>query len=547
MAATLWAAAVAIDPIRFEDVAEKAGVRFIVHNSATGTKHLIESMIAGVAVFDYNNDGKPDIYFINGAHIPDLEKTSPEFDNRLLRNNGDGTFSDVTAQAGVGGAGYEMGVAAGDYDNDGFTDLFVAGVNRNILYRNRGDGTFRNVTKEAGLEGLDPNRGKLWSVAAGWFDYDNDGLLDLFVVNYCDWNPAKEPACGDNKAGFRTYCNPRLYEGLPNNLYHNNGNGTFTDVSQQSGIAAHIGKGMGVAFADYDGDGDLDVFVANDTERNFLFRNEGGGKFAEVGLLSGVAYNDDGHAVSSMGVDFRDYDNDGREDIFFTALTNETFPLFRNVGKGFFVDATHTSFLGRTTLPFSGWSTGVFDFNNDGRKDILVAGGDVQDNTELLFNRKAKQSNLLLANAGGGKFIDSTAQAGPALAQEAFHRGMAFGDLDGDGRVDAVVTRLNDRAEVLRNVSPSANHWLAFRLKGRRSNRDAIGARIHLVGASGKEQWNHVTTSTGLGCSSDKTVYFGLSGDRAARLVEIQWPGGTVQRLRDVAANRYVSVEEPLK
>ena len=341
------------------------------------------------------------------------------------------------------------------------------------------------------------------------------------------------------------YCDPRLYKGLPNNLYRNNGDGTFRDVSQASGIGGHVGKGMGVAFADYDQDGDLDVFVANDTEPNFLFRNDGGGKFTETGFRVGVGYNDDGRAVSSMGVDFRDYDNDGLEDVFVTALTNETFPLFRNVGKGFFVDATHASLIGKPSLPFSGWSAGIYDLNNDGFKDILAAAGDVQDNTELLFSRKAKQANLLLANLGNGRFADVSAGAGPALRPEAFHRGLAFGDFDGDGRVDAAVTRHNERAAILRNTSAPENRWLAFRLKGRVSNRDGIGARIHLVGESGREQWNHATTSTGLGGSSDRAVHFGLGQDRLARLVEIRWPSGVIQRLENVATGRYVDVEEP--
>jgi hypothetical protein len=304
---------------------------------------------------------------------------------------------------------------------------------------------------------------------------------------------------------------------------------------------------MGVVFADYDQDGDLDVFVANDTEPSFLFRNDGGGKFEEVALRAGVAYNDDGRALSSMGADFRDFDNDGREDLFVSALANETFPLFRNLGNGFFNEVTHGSLLGKASLAVSGWSTGMFDFNNDGYKDILVAAGDVQDNTELFSSRKAKQTNLLLVNLKNGTFGDQTREAGDALRQEALHRGMAFGDFDLDGRVDAVVTRLNDRVELLRNVSPAPNHWLALRLTGRRSNRDAIGARIHVVGASGLEQWNHVTTSTGFGCSSDKTVYFGLGKDAVVKLVEIRWPSGTTQRLQEVKVDRYVDVEEPVE
>jgi hypothetical protein len=535
-----WLAATqpVVDPITFEDIAERAGVRFTLRNSATPEKHQIETMPAGVAIFDYNNDGRPDMYFVNGATVPGLVKAGPKFYNRLYRNNGNGTFTDVTERAGVSGAGYGMGVAVADFDNDGFEDLFLPGVNRNILYRNRGDGTFEDVTARAGLEGTG------WSIAAGWFDYDNDGLLDLFVVRYVKWDPAKERFCGDKERNIRTYCHPEFYEGLSNQLFHNNGNGTFTDVSKESGIAAHIGKGMGVAFADYDGDGRMDVFVANDTQPNFLFHNEGGGRFREVGLEAGVALNNNGKAVSSMGVDFRDYNNDGRADVFVSALADETFPLFRNRGKGSFEDVTVTSRVGRATVRWSGWSNGIFDFNNDGFKDLFVANGDVQNNAEATSARPTAQRNLILANQRDGTFADVSAQAGVTFQQTGQHRGAAFGDLDGDGRIDLVVTRLNGHAELFRNTSPGNRHWIRFRLVGHRSNRDGIGARIHLVSASGAEQWNHVTTSVGFACSSDRAVHFGLGGDSTAKLVEVDWPAGTHQTLRNLAADREVIVLE---
>ncbi len=301
----------------FEDASAKSGIEFTLLNSATPEKRQIESMPGGVAAFDYNNDGRADLFFANGAKQPSLEKTDPSFFNRLYRNVGGGAFEDVTEKAGVRGAGYSVAAATADYDNDGFADLFVAGVNRNILYHNRGDGTFEDVTAKAGVA----NQGR-WAVSAGWFDYDNDGRLDLMVVNYVKWDPPKEPFCGDAKAGYRSYCHPKFYEGLPNTLYRNNGDGTFTDVSDRAGIAKHVGKGMGVAFADYDGDGAIDMFVANDTVPNFLFHNERNGTFREVAMQAGVAMNDDGRALSSMGVDFRDVDNDGLPDLFVTALTN---------------------------------------------------------------------------------------------------------------------------------------------------------------------------------------------------------------------------------
>ncbi len=528
------------DPVTFEDVADRAGIHFTVRNSATPEKHQIETMISGVAVFDYNGDGKPDIYFVNGATVPELKRPDASYRNRLYRNNGDGTFTDVTMQAGVPGDGYGMGVAAGDFDNDGNVDLFITGVNRNILYRNRGDGTFEDVTAKAHLEGIDPRLGKLWSIAAGWFDYDNDGFLDLFVVNYVVWDPAKERFCGDLANHVRTYCHPRYYQGLPNSLYHNNGDGTFTDVSKASGIADHIGKGMGVVFADYDRDGKMDVFVANDTEPNFLFHNEGGGKFREVALQAGVAFNDDGRAVSSMAADFRDYDNDGNPDLFVSALAGETFPLFRNLGNGAFRDATYSSGMARLSYQSNGWGGGVFDFNNDGFKDVFVAQGDVQ-----IAPPKTLEANRIILNQGDDTFTDFSKHAGPSFQQVGHHRGAAFGDFDGDGRIDAVVTRLDGPAELFRNTSPAPNYWLGLRLVGKRSNRDGIGARIHVVGASGREQYNHVTTSVGFACSSDRVVHFGLGMDSSARLVEIFWPSGTHQRLNNVAGGRVITVEEP--
>ena len=460
------------DPITFEDIAPRSGVNYVLQNSATPERHQIETMVGGVAVFDYNNDGRPDLYFVNGARQPALDKPDGSYANRLYRNNGDGTFTDVTAAAGVAGAGFATGAAVADYDNDGWEDLFIAGVNRNLLYRNRGDGTFEDVTARAGL-GAD-SAGKPWSVSAGWFDYDNDGKLDLFVVNYCAWSPQRERPC--RIGAERIYCHPKYYAGLPNSLYHNNGDGTFSDVSTASGIAAHIGKGMGVSFLDFDGDGRLDVFVANDTTPNFLFRNEGSGKFREVAITAGVALNDDGRPVSSMGTDARDINNDDIEDLFVTANHGETFPLFRGLGKSLFADATYASGVGSQTLASTGWSAGIFDFNNDGVKDLFAACGAIDDNVERFSHRQTRQPNLILANTGVGKFVDVSREAGRDFQRAARHRGAAFGDLDGDGRVDAVVSRIGEPAAVFRNTSTSRNHYLAVRLRGKASNRDGIGA-----------------------------------------------------------------------
>ncbi len=515
-------------PVRFE----ARTLPMVVRNGAFGAKHQVETMLAGVAVFDYNNDGWPDIYVANGASLPTLRKTDASFHNRLFRNHR-GAFTDVTEEAGVAGAGYAMGAAAADYDNDGCVDLFVTGVRGNALYHNRCDGTFEDATDRAGLT----SDGR-WSIAAGWFDYDNDGLLDLFLVRYCVWDPNAEPYCGQEKPGYRTYCHPRHYAPLPDALYHNDGNGRFRDVSLESGIGNHLGKGMGVAFGDYNGDGRLDVFVANDSTPNFLFRNEGNGGFREVALQSGVAYNADGSASSFMGVDFRDFDNDGREDLFVTNLSNERFSLFRNTGRNVFSDMSGLSRIATSSLPWSGWGTGMFDLNNDGLKDLFVAGGHVMDNAELESSRKSRQPNLVFLNQGNGAFEIQL------LPGEALHRGAAFGDFDRDGRVDAVVTRLNESPMVLRNVTPAAGHWLALCLKGERSNRDGIGARVELIAPSGR-QWNRATTSVGYGGSSDRTIHFGLGKDARVTAIEIHWPSGNRQTIHDVPVDRYLTVAEP--
>ena len=530
-------------PIVFQETARTAGIEFVLKNHATPNKYQIETMPAGVAVFDYNNDGFEDIYFINGAAIPGLAKIDSSYWNRLYRNNGDGAFTDVTAKAGLAGEGYGMGVAVGDYDNDGWDDLFVAGVNRNILFHNNGDGTFTDVTPKAGITAA--GSGKMWSISAGWFDYDNDEWLDLFVVNYCKWSPERDPYCGETKPGYRAYCHPKFYEGLPNILYHNNRDGTFSDVSLASGIGAHIGKGMAVAFADYDDDGRMDAFVTNDTERNFLFHNDGNGRFTEMGLRAGVAYNHDGRASSSMGADFRDIDNDGKPDLVVTALSNETFSLFHNVGGGTFMDATYPSRLGWLSLPWAGWGVGIFDLNNDGLKDIFTANSHVMDNEELYSSRTYRQLNSVFVNLRGATFADARDGPGKDPWKARAHRGCAFGDFDNDGRTDIVVSSLNEPAELLRNVSDRRQHWLQLLLTGSRSNRDAIGAKVRMTSESGRTQYNHVTTSVGYASSSSRRVHFGLGEESKIAAIEIRWPSGELQVLHDVKADQLLRVTEP--
>lgn len=531
--------------IRFEEVASRSGLRYVTANCPTSFKNQPETMVAGVALFDYDQDGYLDIYLVSGAAIPSLTKESPEYWNRLFHNNHDGTFTDVTEKAGVAGQGYGMGVAVGDYDNDGWPDLFLANVTGNQLLHNNGDGTFTDATSKAGVGGALLDGKKMWSVGAGWFDFNNDGLLDLFVVNYCKWEVNKGPTCALNN-GVLGYCHPKYFQPLHNTLYRNNGDGTFTDVSEETGIALEMGKGMSVSFADYDGDGFLDAFVANDTTRNFLFHNTGGNKFEEVGADAGVAYGAHGMALSGMGSDFRDIDNDGRPDIWHTAVEHESFPIYKNRGDGDFADITVSSGLAQPTLGMSGWSNGIFDFDNDGLKDLFVARSNVMDNISLLIpSRRYPEPNSVFQNLGDGKFKDVSAAAGPDFQLEAAHRGVAFGDFDNDGRVDMVVTVLGGPAKLFHNISDNKNHWIILNLIGTKSNRMAIGAQICVVTEDGKSQWNHVTTAVGYASSSDNRVHFGLGANKKIRVIQIRWPSGIRQEIHDVAVDRIMTIDEP--
>jgi enediyne biosynthesis protein E4 len=521
-------------PIRFRDVAHEAGIDFVLENCPTDRKHLIETMPGGITAFDYDGDGLTDIYFANGASVPSLEKNSPKYSNQLYRNLGGFKFKDVTPQAGVGGAGYSMGAAAADYDNDGHIDLFVPGVERNILYRNRGDGTFEDVTAKAGI------KNDSWSVDGAWFDYDNDGLLDLFVVNYVQWSPAFDAFCGNSAGNIRVYCHPRFFKGLPNRLYHNQGDGTFKDVSAESGIASHVGKGMSAAIADYDHDGFLDVFVTNDKLPNFLFRNLRNGHFEEVAFQTGVALLDSGSEISNMGADFRDVNNDGLPDIATTALSGETFPLFRNQGHGHFTDAGYASRLSRLSRIYSGWGIGVFDFDNDGWKDIFTTNSHVNDRVEAFEATEYKQHNSIFLNKGNGTFSDVSAGAGDGFSVKRAHRGCAFADFNNDGKIDVVVSALGQPAELWKNISPAGNTWLTLRLTGTKSNRDGIGAEIRIG-----DQYNHMTTAVGYASSSHSGVHFGTGKQKQVDRIEIRWPGGARQELHDVPTNRMLDIREP--
>jgi len=528
--------------IQFDDIAQRAGVSFKLANGATGRAHQIELMPGGVAALDFNNDGCMDIFFTNGALSPSLDKSRPEFHNRLYKNNCDGTFTDVTDHAGVAGYGYSMAVSVADYDNDGFPDIFVAGVDHNILYHNLRNGTFEDVTRKAGLEGVDPKHGKMWSISAGWFDADNDGYLDLFVSNYVAWDAASEPVCGTPAA--RVYCHPDNYRGRPNQLFRNNRDGTFSDISQSSGIAQSVGKGMGVAFGDFNRDGLMDIFVANDSTRNFLFQNEGHGKFREVGLEMGVSYSESGRPVAGMGADFRDYNNDGLPDIVLTGMVNDSFLLFRNQGKPFFFeDYGIQSGLITATRQLTGWGTGLFDFDNDGWKDLFSANAHFPYLDKLMGLPTGLPCSIF--RNVNGRFRDGSAEAGPSFRIAGYHRGVAFADFDGDGKVDAVVSALNAPAHLFRNVTANAGHWLAVKLIGTRSNRDGIGAEVQAALPGGTVLYNHATTSVGYASSSEPLVRFGLGKETRVRELRISWPSGEKQVLENVAADRVVEIREP--
>jgi hypothetical protein len=533
--------------VQFTDVTEQSKVDFTQQNSATSNKYLIETMGGGVALLDYDNDGRLDFFFTNGALLQDPmpegklpDKSDKKYWNRLYHQNADGTFTDVTESAGLSGAPqgyYGMGVAVGDYDNDGFEDIYVTGYGGNILYHNNGDGTFTDVTKKAGV-GADG-----WSASAGFFDYDNDGKLDLFVTRYLDWSFKTNRVCGENRPGHRAYCHPDNFDGVTNIMYRNNGDGTFTDVSEKAGIRNPRGKGLGVAFADYDNDGFTDIFVANDSVQCFLYHNNGNGTFSEVGLLAGVGYNEDGKTFAGMGVDFADYDNDGLPDIVVTDLSNERYMLFRNNGDGSFRDVTNQSGLGSATLSFSGWSTRFFDYDNDGWKDLFVAQSHVMDSIEQTSgNLRYLEPPLLLRNESGHF---SRVAAGEAFQKSWAGRGAAFGDIDNDGDVDIVVSNVGQKAYVLRNDGGNRKNWIGIVPVGTRSNRDGIGARIKVLSVSGFTQYFTVNTAVGYLSASDKRVIAGLGDDSTVKLIEIRWPSGIVQKFENVKTRQFLKAVEP--
>ncbi len=528
----------------FADVTARSGVNFECLSSRTSQKYLIETMVGGVAMFDYDGDGWPDLYFVNGAKLDDPmppgkapDKSDPKFWNRLYRNNRDGTFTDVTQRAGVRGHSYGMGVAIGDYDNDGRPDIYVTNFGRNILYHNNGDGTFTDVTEKAGVAGGG------WSASACFVDYDRDGRLDLIVSRYMEWDLSNNPYCGERKPGHRAYCHPDQFEPVAHLVFHNNGDGTFTDVTERSGFGRAPGKGLGIAFSDFDNDGWPDILVAIDATPEQLFRNKHDGTFEEVALTAGLAYDGDGNTFSGMGVNFEDFDNDGWPDVFIGDLANQKYALFRN-HKGRFEYVTDPTNLGRITRMHSGWGTEFMDYDNDGWKDLFVAQSHVMDNIELTQPHIRYLEPMLMLRNIAGKFEDVSGQSGEVFNVRLAARGVAVGDLDNDGSLDIVVNCLDGKALVLHNQG-NGNNWLLVNTVGTASNRDGIGARVRAVSESGLAQYTTVSTAGSYMSAHDKRVHLGLGKDKTLKLLEITWPSGTVQTMENVKANQILTVREP--
>ena len=523
-------------PLTFAGISAQSGISFHHAASKTSLKYLLETMGGGVAVFDYDNDGRMDLFFTNGAALKDPmpenelpDKSQPKYWNRLYQQKPDGTFVDVTERAGLKGVGYSMGVAAADYDNDGHVDLFVSGYKADSLYRNNGDGSFSDVSSKLS------NISKGWSTSAGWFDYDRDGRLDLFIARYMEWDFENGATfCG--AAGLRAYCHPSNFKAVANVLLHQRPDGSFEDVSKSSGIADAPGKGLGVAFADFDNDGWTDVFVANDSVRQSLFRNKGDGKFEDIAVMSGAAYDEDGKTFAGMGVDCGDYDNDGFMDVFITTLSNEKYALYRNNGDLSFTYATNASAVGQITLLYSGWGTRFIDVDNDGLRDLFVAQSHVLDTIEKTTSYlKYKQTLLLMRNTGKG-FVNISATAGPAFNTGVAARGAAFGDLNNDGQIDAVIAVLDDAPVILRNQG-TTNHWLGIALVGR-----GIGARVTVTSLSGQKQIYDVGTAGSYLSSNDPRIVVGLGNARGVRSIEVKWPSGRVQSIPNPGIDKYIRI-----
>ena len=527
----------------FIDATTSRSVHFDYQASHTSKKYLPETMGAGVALFDYDNDGRLDLFLVNGAPIDDPttkgtipQKSGPKYWNRLYHQEKDGTFEDVTERAGLEGAGYGMGVAVGDYDNDGYEDLYVTAYGGNKLYHNNGDGTFTDVTATAGVGGSG------WSTSAAWVDLDGDGRLDLVVLRYLDWD-FSDIWCGERKPGYRAYCQPDLFPPITPLVYHNEGNGHFKEISQAIGISKP-GKGLGIALADYDRDGHIDIFVANDSMVEFLYHNKGHGTFEEVGLESETAVDGDGRTYAGMGVDFADYNNDSLPDLVVTNLAKQKYALYQNNGDRSFTYASLSSGIAQSSMLHSGWGVRFIDYDNDGWKDILVAQGHDLDTVELSYpNLHYREPMLLMRNTGSG-FDDISPNSGAVFKEPWVGRGLAVGDIDNDGRLDAVVTTNDGPVHILLNRTQTQNHWLTLELVGHKSNRDAIGAEVKLTTRT-LSQVATVSTASSYLSSSDKRVHFGLGTEEKAESIEIHWPSGILQKLANIRGDQILRIDEP--
>jgi hypothetical protein len=521
--------------IRFVNVATEAGIDFKHQNGATPEKYMPETMAAGAAILDYDNDGWQDLFLVNGGSFVN-KQVAASARHRLLRNAGNGKFADVTGSAGIGISGFGMGACSADYDNDGWPDLYVTSFGGNKLYRNTG-GRFQDVTAKTGTGS------NLWSASCAFGDIDNDGEVDLYVTNYVDFGVNNNKYCNYSGA-VRVYCHPNVYNGLPDALYRNNGDGTFSDVTRQAGIYTTEGKGLGVVFGDYDDDGWIDIFVANDSVPNFLFHNKGKGVFEEIGWRAGVAVGIDGQPLAGMGTDMGDIDGDGRLDIIVTNLDRQTHSLFRNLGKGLFANITFESGVAQATLPFVGFGAAFLDYDNDTDLDLAIANGDVIDNVSLFRDSTTyAQRNLLLQNDGAGKFRDAGPVSGPGFVLEKASRALAAGDLDNDGDLELLVANVGQTADLLRNDGGNRSNSVLVRTTGSKSNRDGIGARLKLT-VGGKVFVREVKAGSSYLAQNDLRVHFGLGQAARADRLEIRWPSGLVDVLENIEGNQIVTILE---
>jgi hypothetical protein len=522
--------------IKLTNVTKETHITFKHTDGSSGRYYIMETVSAGLALFDYDNDGDVDIYFLNGAPLKGTESNVlPK--NALYRNEGNWNFTDVTEKAGLGDTGYGLGVAVADYDNDGDQDVYLNNYGPNVLYQNNGDGTFTDITKRAGVDNG-------FQVGAGtcFLDMDKDGDLDLYVANYLEFS--YDTHVTKNTQGVPVYANPRHYRPVHDNLFRNNGDGTFTDVSKESGIADHAGWGMGMVCGDYDNDSDTDIFIANDVAENFLFMNNGSGKFEEVALISGFAYDLSGHSQGSMGVDCGDYDNDGWLDFYMTNFQQQFAALYKNLGHGIFEEVNLIAGAGAGTRPHVTWGNSFVDFDNDGDRDIFVACGHLQDNVELYDDTKTYLArNLLLMNTGDGKFINISDKAGDGMKVKLSSRGAGFDDLDNDGDIDVVIMNSRREPTILRNDSLSKRHWIQVHLRGTKSNRNGVGAQVKVV-AGDLTLLDEVHSGRGYQSHYGMRLHFGLGNREKIDRIEVRWIGGGVDTFKNIAADQLLTITE---